>query len=181
MAKNIQVQLASRPTGAVEESNFRIVESDVPKPGGGAILVKNLWLSLDPYMRGRMSAAKSYAKYVEIGEVMVGGTVGQVVESNNPRFKVGDHVVGALGWQLYAVSYGEGLTVVDPKLVPVSAACRVLRRGSACWNIAHPRPAKRFWYPLRVARSAAWSDSSRNCRAAALWALPAAQRNANTP
>jgi len=134
MAKNIQVQLASRPTGAVEESNFRIVESDVPKPGGGAILVKNLWLSLDPYMRGRMSAAKSYAKYVEIGEVMVGGTVGQVVESNNPRFKVGDHVVGALGWQLYAVSYGEGLTVVDPKLVPLSAYLGVCGMpGATAW------------------------------------------------
>ena len=81
MARNMQVLLASRPTGWVEESNFRIVETDVPKPGPGEVLVKNLWLSLDPYMRGRMNAVKSYSKYVEIGEVMVGGTVGQVVES----------------------------------------------------------------------------------------------------
>ena len=80
MPKNIQVQLANRPTGPVEESNFKIVELDVPNPAQGEILVKNLWLSLDPYMRGRMSAAKSYAKGVEIGEVMTGGTVGQVVE-----------------------------------------------------------------------------------------------------
>ncbi len=91
--------LANRPTGPVEESNFNIVESDMPKPSGGEILVKNYWLSLDPYMRGRMNATKSYAKYVEIGEVMTGGTVGAVVESNNPKFKVGDHVVGSLGWQ----------------------------------------------------------------------------------
>src|SRR6266404_2099404 len=85
MARNMQVLLASRPTGWVEESNFKIVETDVPKPGPGEVLVKNLWLSLDPYMRGRMNAAKSYAKYVEIGEVMTGGTVGQVVESGNPK------------------------------------------------------------------------------------------------
>src|SRR6267378_1189678 len=77
MARNMQVLLANRPTGWVEESNFKIVEADVPKPGPGEVLVKNLWLSLDPYMRGRMNAAKSYAKYVEIGEVMTGGTVGQ--------------------------------------------------------------------------------------------------------
>jgi len=120
MATNIQVQLASRPTGWVEESNFRIVETPVPKPGPGQVLVKNLWLSLDPYMRGRMSDAKSYATPVQIGEVMVGGAVGEVAESNNPKFKPGDHVVGPLGWQLYAVSGGEGLVKIDPKLVPPS-------------------------------------------------------------
>ena len=120
MATNLQVQLASRPTGWVEESNFRIVESPIAKPGPGQLLVKNLWLSLDPYMRGRMSDAKSYATPVQIGEVMVGGVVGEVAESNNPKFKAGDYVVGPLGWQLYAVSNGEGLAKVDPKLVPLS-------------------------------------------------------------
>ena len=120
MATNLQVQLATRPTGWVEESNFRFVESPVPKPGPGQLLVKNLWLSLDPYMRGRMSDAKSYATPVQIGEVMVGGVVGEVVESNHPKFKPGDNVVGPLGWQLYAVSNGEGLAKVDPKLVPLS-------------------------------------------------------------
>jgi NADPH-dependent curcumin reductase CurA len=120
MAANLQVQLASRPIGWVEESNFRIVESPVPKPGPGQLLVKNLWLSLDPYMRGRMSDAKSYATPVQIGEVMVGGVVGEVAESNHPKFKAGDHVVGPLGWQLYAVSNGDGLAKVDPKLVPLS-------------------------------------------------------------
>ncbi len=134
MAKNVQVLLASRPTGQVEESNFNIVETDIAKPGGGEVLVRNLWLSLDPYMRGRMNAVKSYAKYVEIGEVMTGGTVGEVIESNNPQFKVGDHVVGSLGWQLYATSNGEGLTVVDPKLVPLSAWLGVCGMpGATAW------------------------------------------------
>ena len=100
MAKHMQVLLASRPSGLVEESNFRIVETDVPTPGPGEVLVKNLWLSLDPYMRGRMNAVKSYTNYVEIGEVMTGGTVGQIVASNHPKFKPGDSVVGSLGWQL---------------------------------------------------------------------------------
>jgi hypothetical protein len=117
----MQVLLANRPTGPVEESNFKIVETELAAPGGGELLVKNYWLSLDPYMRGRMNATKSYAKYVEIGEVMTGGTVGKVVESNNPKFKAGDHVVGTLGWQTYAVSNGDGLTVVDTKVVPPAA------------------------------------------------------------
>jgi NADPH-dependent curcumin reductase len=134
MPKNKQIVLASRPTGWVAESNFKLVESEVPKPGPGELLVKNLWLSLDPYMRGRMNAVKSYTKYVELGETMVGGTVGQVVESNHPKFKPGNYVVGALGWQLYAVSNGEGLTVVDDKLVPLSAylgACGM--PGGTAW------------------------------------------------
>jgi NADPH-dependent curcumin reductase CurA len=134
MARNKQLVLASRPTGWVEEANFKLVEGEIPKPGPGELLVKNLWLSLDPYMRGRMSAVKSYTKYVEIGEVMVGGTVGQVMESNHPRFKAGDHVVGSLGWQLYAVSSGEGLSTVDPKLVPLSAYLGVCGMpGGTAW------------------------------------------------
>ncbi len=120
MPTNMQVLLASRPTGWVEEGNFKITESPLPKPGSGQVLVKIRWLSLDPYMRGRMSAAKSYAKSVEIGEVMTGGTVGEVVESSLGKFKRGDYVVGSLGWQQYAVSDGEGLTKVDPELVPLS-------------------------------------------------------------
>lgn len=134
MAKNVQVLLASRPTGPVEEANFNIVETDIAKPGGGEVLVRNLWLSLDPYMRGRMNAVKSYTKYVEIGEVMTGGTVGEVIESNNPKFKVGDHVVGSLGWQLYATSNGEGLAAIDPKLVPLSAWLGVCGMpGATAW------------------------------------------------
>ena len=93
--------LASRPAGPVSEANFRLEEAPLPKPDDGEALVRNLWLSLDPYMRGRMSDAKSYVKGVDIGEVMVGQTVGEVVESRHPKLKVGDHVLTQLGWQLY--------------------------------------------------------------------------------
>jgi NADPH-dependent curcumin reductase len=120
MATNVQVLLASRPVGWVEESHFHIVESPVPEPAAGQLLIKNLWLSVDPYMRGRMGGARSYAPPVRIGEVMVGETVGEVVESSHPRFGVGDTVVGRLGWQLYAISEGDGLRKVDPALVPIS-------------------------------------------------------------
>ena len=102
--KNIQVTLANRPTGWVQASDFKIVESDVPKPGPGQVLVKNLYLSLDPYMRGRMNAGPSYAANVAIGQVMVGRTVGEVAESNHPDFKPGDSVAGYLGWQLYSLA-----------------------------------------------------------------------------
>ncbi len=121
MSKNLQVLLANRPTGEVTEANFEIVERDIPTAGPGQILVRNHWLSLDPYMRGRMAASKSYAASVEIGEVMVGGTVGEVIASQNSKFAVGDFIVGSLGWQHYAVSNGDGLAKVDPKLVPLSA------------------------------------------------------------
>src|SRR6187200_2560704 len=98
--KNKQVVLKSRPQGAVTPGNFRLVESEIGKPGAGEVLVKNEWLSLDPYMRGRMSDAKSYAKHVEIGEVMVGQTVGEVLESGDASFKPGEKVLTPLGWQL---------------------------------------------------------------------------------
>jgi hypothetical protein len=134
MATNTQILLASRPTGWVEESNFKIVETPVPKPGPGELLVKNHWLSLDPYMRGRMNEGKSYAQPVQIGQVMVGGTVSEVVESSNPKFKPGDFVVGSLGWQAYAVSSGEGLMKVDPKLIPLSAYLGVAGMpGATAW------------------------------------------------
>ncbi|HEX9433540.1 MAG TPA: NADP-dependent oxidoreductase [Burkholderiales bacterium] len=115
---NRRVLLASRPVGAVAESNFRIEESPLPRPGEGEVLVKNLWLSLDPYMRGRMSEAKSYAKGVDIGEVMCGQTVGEVIESRHPQFKPGDKVLTQLGWQLYG-SVKE-VTKVDETRAPLS-------------------------------------------------------------
>jgi NADPH-dependent curcumin reductase CurA len=100
----------------------------VPEPGEGEVLVRTLWLSLDPYMRGRMSAAKSYAKSVEIGATMVGGTVGEIVASKNPKFAVGDIVLGAGGWQDYALSNGNGLRKLDP----VAAPSRRRSAFSAC-------------------------------------------------
>ena len=115
---NKQILLASYPTGWVSEADFRFVETPVPKPGEGEVLVRNLWLSLDPYMRGRISTAKSYVKGVSIGEVMVGQTVGEVVESRHPRLKPGDKVLTQLGWQLYGTT--REAIKVEERGVPLS-------------------------------------------------------------
>ncbi|HET7088794.1 MAG TPA: NADP-dependent oxidoreductase [Anaerolineae bacterium] len=118
---NQQILLAHRPTGAPQTSDFRWVETAVPEIGDGQFLVRSHYLSLDPYMRGRMSEAKSYAKPVELGEVMIGGAVGQVVTSRHPKFKAGDMVVGNFGWQLYAVSDGAGVRKITDRNLPLSA------------------------------------------------------------
>lgn len=121
MASNTQVLLDHRPTGKVSPACFRIVEAPVPTPGPGEALVRHTFLSLDPYMRGRLSDAKSYAKPQEVGSVMGGGTVGIVEASNNPRFSPGDAVVGAGGWQRYSVGDGASLRVIDAKAAPIQA------------------------------------------------------------
>jgi NADPH-dependent curcumin reductase len=116
--ENQRIVLASRPKGWVTPENFRIEKVPVPAPGDGEVLVKNLWLSLDPYMRGRISEAKSYVKGVDIGEVMVGQTVGEVIDSKNKNFKIGDHVLTQTGWQLYGVT--KEATKVDASRAPLS-------------------------------------------------------------
>jgi NADPH-dependent curcumin reductase CurA len=116
--ENRRVVLASRPAGLLSEENFRIESCPVQAPAQGEVLVKNLWLSLDPYMRGRMSDAKSYVKGVDIGEVMVGQTVGEVLESRNEKFKKGDKVLTQSGWQLYGVS--REVIKVDEERAPLS-------------------------------------------------------------
>jgi hypothetical protein len=121
-----QVRLAARPVGFPKESDFRIVEGPVPSAGPGEILVRTVYLSLDPYMRGRMSDARSYVPPVTLGDVMEGGTVGEVVRSNHPGFAEGDVVEGRLGWQEYAVSAGKGVRKIDPTLAPISTALGVL-------------------------------------------------------
>ena len=123
---NRQILLKSRPEGAPNLDNFELVRSPVPEPGDGEVLMRTRYLSLDPYMRGRMSAAKSYAKPVEVGEPMVGGTVGEIVTSRNAKFAVGDIVMGYGGWQDYALSNGAGLRKLDPAAAPVSTALGVL-------------------------------------------------------
>jgi NADPH-dependent curcumin reductase len=123
---NRKIVLASRPEGAPQPSNFRLEQSPAPEPRDGQVLLRTLWLSLDPYMRGRMSAARSYAKPVEVGEPMVGGTVSEVVASKHPGFKPGDIVLGYAGWQDYAVSDGTGLRKLDARRAPVSTALGVL-------------------------------------------------------
>ena len=121
MPANTQILLDHRPTDKASPANFRIVETPVPSAGPGQVLVRHSYLSLDPYMRGRLSDAKSYAKPQEVGAVMGGGTVGVVEASNNPGFKPGDAVVGMGGWQLYSLSDGAMLRVVDAKAVPIQA------------------------------------------------------------
>jgi NADPH-dependent curcumin reductase len=116
--ENQRVVLASRPEGWVTEGNFRLEAAPLPELQDGEILVKNLWLSLDPYMRGRMSESKSYVKGVDIGEVMVGQTVGEILESKNPAFKVGDKVLTQLGWQRFGVT--REATKVDGTRAPLS-------------------------------------------------------------
>ena len=121
-----RVVLKSRPVGTPKPTDFSIVEASVPSPGDGEILTRTIYLSLDPYMRGRISGVKSYAKGVDPGELMVGGTVGQVVESKHPSFKAGDFVQGYDGWQTHNVSKGAGVRTLDPKQAPISTALGVL-------------------------------------------------------
>jgi len=141
--KNRQWLLASRPRGAVEESNFRLVETPVPALQDGQLLVRVHYLSLDPYMRGRMDEAKSYAAAQAIGDVMVGGTVGEVVESRNARFARGDLVVGMGGWQELHVSDGKGLTKVSRALPESLCLGAVGMPGVTAWygllEIARPK------------------------------------------
>src|SRR5246500_1042821 len=126
MAQAKRIVLASRPVGEPKPSDFRIEEVPVPTPGDGQVLLRTIWLSLDPYMRGRMSDGPSYATPVPIGGVMEAGTVNEVIASNNPNFSKGDIVLARAGWQTHALSDGKGLNKIDPKLAPISTAVGVL-------------------------------------------------------
>ena len=126
MAINRRIVLASRPQGRPSAADFRLEEAPVPEPGPDQVLCRTIYLSLDPYMRGRMSDAASYAQPVQIGQVMEGGSVGQVVRSNLAGFAPGDFVVGHGGWQEYALFGADGVRKVDPKLAPISTALGAL-------------------------------------------------------
>ena len=121
-----QFKLAARPVGMPKESDFALVETHMPAPGEGQVLVKTHYLSVDPYMRGRITGIRSYADPVNIGDVMVGGAVGQVVESHHSGYASGDFVLGYWGWQEYAVVEGQTLHKLDPNLAPISTALGVL-------------------------------------------------------
>lgn len=123
---NRQIRLKSRPVGAPGPDNFDAVDAPMPPAADGGVLRRTIYLSLDPYMRGRMSDAKSYAAPVAVGDVMCGHTVSQVVESRNPAFRAGDFVTGYDGWQQYAVSNGNDLRKLDPAVAPISTAVGVL-------------------------------------------------------
>ncbi len=123
---NTQVLFKSWPEGLPSEGNFEIVKTDAPQCGEGEVLRRTIYLSLDPYMRGRMSQRKSYAEPAKIGEPMVGQTISEVVESKNDRYRPGDFVLGFDGWQSYAASDGKGLRKLDPATAPLSYAVGVL-------------------------------------------------------
>ncbi|WP_341922665.1 NADP-dependent oxidoreductase [Polaromonas sp. YR568] len=123
MPRNQQILLDNRPTGEAVASNFKLVSSDTPALADGQVLVRHHFMSLDPYMRGRMNDAKSYAVPQALGQVMGGGTAGEVVESKNPKFAIGDKVVGMGGWQEYSVvdaTQPGALRKVDTTHVPLS-------------------------------------------------------------
>ena len=141
---NHQIVLAARPQGEPKESDFRLVETPVPEPGPGQMLLRTIYLSLDPYMRGRMNAGPSYAAATEIGDVMPGATVCRVEASQIPAFRVGDIVEAYTGWQEHALSDGRGVRKLDPSLAPISTALGVLGMpGMTAWtglmNIGQPK------------------------------------------
>jgi NADPH-dependent curcumin reductase CurA len=121
-----EIRLAARPHGAPVHSDFEVVETEVPDPDDGEILVRNAYVSVDPYMRGRMNDVKSYVPPFALGEPLTGGAVGQVVTSRNDRFPVGTWVVHDLGWREAGVSDGRGARAVDETLAPISTALGVL-------------------------------------------------------
>src|SRR6201996_3305891 len=121
-----RVVLVSRPVGEPKASDFRVEEFAPPTPGQGEVLLRTIWLSLDPYMRGRMSDAPSYAAPVPIGGVMEGETVSEVVASNNPGFAKGDIVLARSGWQSHALSDGKGLAKIGREMGAISTAVGVL-------------------------------------------------------
>jgi len=147
MTTNKRILLKSRPKGWVTEADFELAEAPMPQPSEGHALVRNHWLSLDPYMRGRMNDTKSYAAKAEIGEVMVGGTVGEIVETRDPTLKKGDFVVGTLGWQEYGAAPAKALRVIDTSAAPAQAYLGVLGMpGVTAWigllTIAEPKPGE---------------------------------------
>jgi hypothetical protein len=128
---NRKIILASRPTGLPTVDNFRIVDAEMPRPAEGEVLLKTLYLSVDPYMRGRMNEGKSYVAPFNLNETITGGVVCEVVESRSANFQAGDIVTAHAGWELYGVAKGDGaaaaaLTKIDPTLAPLTTALGIL-------------------------------------------------------
>jgi len=141
------IVLASRPKGPPKPENFRYESSTLADPADGQFLVRTIWLSLDPYMRGRMDDAKSYAKPVAVDGIMEGGCIAEVMASNHKGFAVGDLVMGYFGWTTYAVSDGKQVHKIDPNIAPMSAYLGVLGMpGLTAWTglnvIANAQPGE---------------------------------------
>src|SRR5215469_4796677 len=126
VAENRQVLLRKRPNGAPSSEDFTIVDGPIPEPAAGEVLLRGIYLSLDPYMRGRLSTVRSYAKPVEIGGVIEGRVVGEIVRSQHPDFRPGEFAYGGYGWQLYSAVPGAQLVKLDPAVAPISTALGVL-------------------------------------------------------
>ena len=189
MPRNQQILLDNRPEGEAAVSNFKLVETETPALQEGQVLVRHHYLSLDPYMRGRMNDGKSYAAPQPLGEVMLGGTVGEVVESRHAKFQAGDKVVGMGGWQLYSVVDGNApgmLRKVDTTHVPLSYYLGAVGMpGVTAWyglvKIINPKPGETVVVMQRQAR---WAVPLRRWprRAAAVsWALRVAPKNVPMP
>ena len=146
-SRNRSITLAARPAGAPQATDFKLVEGPLPRPGPGQLLSRTIYLSLDPYMRGRMNQSVGYAPTVDIGGVMVGGTVGQVVESHLDGYRPGDFILCSNGWQEYALSDGTGVRKLDPADAPISTAVGVLGMpGHTAYvgllDIGQPKPGE---------------------------------------
>jgi NADPH:quinone reductase len=145
--QNKGIRFASRPNGMPTLDNFEIVDSDVPQLNDGEVLVRTLYISVDPYLRGRMREGRSYVPPFEIGQVILSGVVGEVVESRSPQFQPGDIVTGMLGWRLYNVAEAAGLRKIDPRAAPVTTALGVLGMPGltgyfGLLDIGAPKPAE---------------------------------------
>jgi len=123
---NRQIVLKRRPNGMPVPEDFAIVDSPMPEPGEGQVLLRGIYLSLDPYMRGRISGQRSYAKPTGLGEVIEGRVVGQVARSRHPDFREGDYAFGGYGWQTHSAVDGVGLTKLDPDAAPISTSLGIL-------------------------------------------------------
>src|SRR3954451_9308295 len=144
---NRRIVLEARPKGEPQETNFRLEDAPAPQPADGQVLPRTLYLSLDPYMRGRMNEGPSYAPPVSMGQVMEGGSVAEVIESRSPKWNGGDIVLSYSGWQQYAVADAEGLRKLDPSVAPVSTALGILGMPgltayTGLLNIGQPKPGE---------------------------------------
>jgi NADPH-dependent curcumin reductase CurA len=179
-----RIVLASRPEAAVTPDNFRLEELPVPELADGQVLVRNHFLSLDPYMRGRMSDSKSYADPQPL-EVMIGGTVGEVIASKNPKWNVGDKVVGMFGWQELGVSDGGMMQKVDTTHIPLSAYLgSVGMPGVTAWyglnKIIAPKAGETVVVSAASGAVGSVVGQLAKLAAATWWAWPAARTSATT-
>src|SRR5919201_3461648 len=146
-SRNRQVRLKNRPIGEPKSDDFQLVEAPMPSPGDGQVLARTIYLSLDPYMRGRMNEGRSYAASVDLGQVMVGATVSEIVESRYAGLAEGDLVLGYDGWQEYGVSAGPVLRKLDPRTAPISTALGVLGMPGmtayvGLYDLGQPKPGE---------------------------------------